>query len=198
MDELRRFAEGKFEVVAEASHVRVLLEPDLGQIQGEAVGLVVEDAQIVLLGAGVPGIIAVPALKIEADPQGLPELVHGHAAHLRGGVGRGRGGHGLGGRGGAVRGGGLGLPLRTVAHQRAKGQKGEAGQKGCQGSHATSTRDMVGKRTSSPLYINNRARVPEWRSTSRKMQPFPYVMRVGLSLQRPEAPGRDPREATYR
>ncbi len=41
----------KPEIVAETSHVRVLLEPDLGEVEGEAVRLVVEGTQIVLLGA---------------------------------------------------------------------------------------------------------------------------------------------------
>src|SRR5208283_929400 len=93
MDELRRLAEGKFEVVAETSHVRVLLEPDLGEVEGEAVGLVVEDAQIVLLGAGVPGIIDVPALKIETEAERCPQLVNGHVPDRLWGR-RGRGGRG--------------------------------------------------------------------------------------------------------
>src|SRR5208337_1456545 len=96
MDELRRLAEGKFEVVAETPHVRVFLEPDLGEVEHEAVGLVVEGAQIVLLGAGVPGIIDVATLKIETEAERFPQLVNGHVSDRL--WGRRRGGRGRSGR----------------------------------------------------------------------------------------------------
>jgi hypothetical protein len=90
MDPFRRLACRELQLEPGIPQGRVLREHDLRQVQGEAVGLVVEHPVVVLLllaanGAGI-SIVGVAALQIDAQTERLLQIVGVYSRRRRFGI----------------------------------------------------------------------------------------------------------------